>query len=76
MDRNQELLREITVSCPEAEKIISIAKFNGALGAKLTGTGRGGLVVCLSPDSRTSENIAKAIEKEGFKTARTLLGKK
>ena len=76
MDENQELLRQITVSCPEVEKIISIAKKNGALGAKLTGTGRGGLVICLSPDSKKTEKIAKAIENEGFKTSKTLLGKK
>jgi len=76
MDRNQELLRQITISCPEVEKIVSIAKENGALGAKLTGTGRGGLVICLSPDRETSENIAKAIEKEGFKTSKTVVGKK
>jgi mevalonate kinase len=76
MDRNQELLRQINVSCPEVENIVSIAKKNGALGAKLTGTGRGGLVICLSPDSKTTEKITKAIENEGFKTSVTLLGKK
>jgi mevalonate kinase len=76
MDQNQELLRQINVSCPEVEKIVSIAKKNGALGAKLTGTGRGGLVICLSPDSKTTEKITKAIENEGFKTSVTLLGKK
>jgi mevalonate kinase len=76
MDENQELLRQITVSCPEVENIISIAKKNGALGAKLTGTGRGGLVICLSSDTKTTERISKAIEIEGFKTGRTLLGKK
>ncbi|MCX6815912.1 MAG: mevalonate kinase, partial [Candidatus Aenigmarchaeota archaeon] len=76
MDKNQELLRQITVSCPEVEKIIEIAKKNGALGAKLTGTGRGGLVICLSPDSGTTEKISEAIEKEDFTTSKTLLGKK
>lgn len=76
MDQNHELLRQITVSCPEIEKIVSIAKKSGALGAKLTGTGRGGLVICLSPDSKTTQQISRAIEKEGFKTAITMLGKK
>jgi mevalonate kinase len=76
MDKNQELLRQITVSCPEVEKIISIAKENGALGAKLTGTGRGGLVICLSPDSQTSDKIAKAVQGAGFKTSKTIVGKK
>ncbi len=76
MNKNQELLRQITVSCPEIEEIVSIAKNNGALGAKLTGTGRGGLVICLSPDSKTTEKISQAIEKRGFQTTKTLLGKK
>ncbi len=76
MDKNQELLRQITVSCPEVERIVSVAKKNGALGAKLTGTGRGGLVICLSPDSKTTEKISEAMEKEGFKTSKTTHGKK
>ncbi|MFH0948860.1 MAG: mevalonate kinase [Candidatus Aenigmatarchaeota archaeon] len=76
MNENQDLLRQITVSCPEIEHIITIAKKNGAIGAKLTGTGRGGLVICLSPDSRTTGIIEKAIKKEGFKTTITMLGKK
>ncbi len=76
MDKNQELLRQMTLSCPEIEKIISVAKSSGALGAKLTGTGRGGLVICLSPDSKTADKISQAIEKAGFKTSKTLLGKK
>jgi mevalonate kinase len=74
MDRNQDLLREITVSCPEAEEIISIAKSSGALGAKLTGTGRGGLVICLAPDSHTAEKIAHATQHAGFKTSITTVG--
>ncbi len=76
MDKNQELLRQMTLSCPEIEEIIATAKNNGALGAKLTGTGRGGLVICLSPDSKTTDKISYAIEKAGFKTSKTLLGNK
>lgn len=76
MDKNQELLREITVSCEEIEKIVSTAKANGALGAKLTGTGRGGLVICLVKDGETQEKVAKAIEGQGFEATKTELGKK
>ncbi len=76
MNKNQELLREITVSCPEIEEITSVAKSNGALGAKLTGTGRGGLVICLSPDNHTTQKIAGAIKHAGFKTSITTIGKK
>jgi len=76
MDKNQQLLRDINVSCPEIESIISTAKSNGALGAKLTGTGRGGLVVCLCSDKKTQEKISMAINKTGFETTITEVGKK
>jgi mevalonate kinase len=74
MDRNQELLREITVSCHEIEKICKVAKSAGALGAKLTGTGRGGSVVLLAADGTSQEKIARAVEKIGFKTMKTRIG--
>ncbi|MBI4210840.1 MAG: mevalonate kinase [Candidatus Diapherotrites archaeon] len=74
MDRNQELLRKINVSCPEIEKIIAIARSNGALGAKLTGTGRGGLVICLAENKAAQERIAKALEKAGYGARKTSLG--
>jgi mevalonate kinase len=75
MDQNQELLRQLTVSCREIEEIVSVAKNNGAYGAKMTGTGRGGLVICLSPNSYATEKISKAIKEKGFKTSVTKLGK-
>ncbi len=75
MDKNMELLRKMTLSCDEIEKIIAVAKSNGALGAKLTGTGRGGLVICLCEDEKAQEKIAEAVEKEGFKAIKTEVGK-
>ena len=47
MNQNQELLREIGVSSPELEKLISAALAAGAEGAKLCGAGRGGNMVAL-----------------------------
>ena len=74
MDKNQELLRSITVSCDEIERIIKIAKENGAWGAKLTGTGRGGYVVALTPEKELQDRVAKAIEAAGFKVLKTTIG--
>jgi len=74
MDKNQELLREVGVSCDELERLIKLAKDNGALGAKLTGTGRGGYVVALTPGKELQERVASAIEGEGFKAIRTSIG--
>ncbi|HEY0736268.1 MAG TPA: hypothetical protein VGD69_15235, partial [Herpetosiphonaceae bacterium] len=47
LNRNQELLREIGVSSPELERLITAALAAGALGAKLSGGGGGGIMLAL-----------------------------
>lgn len=74
MDKNQELLRKITVSCDTLEKMISIAKSSGAYGAKLTGTGRGGYMIALTPGKELQDKVAAAMEEAGFKTLKTTIG--
>ncbi len=74
MNRNHELLREMGVSCDELEKLVKIAKDNGAWGAKLTGTGRGGCMVALTPGKELQEKVANAIEAEGFEVLKTAIG--
>jgi mevalonate kinase len=74
MDDNHCLLKEMNLSCREAEEIISIAKANGAAGAKITGTGRGGYVILLTPGKGIQDKVAKAIEKVGYKTMKTQIG--
>jgi mevalonate kinase len=74
MNENHKLLKEMNLSCKEAEEIISVAKANGAIGAKITGTGRGGYVILLTPGRKLQEKVAKAIEKEGFRVLKTKIG--
>lgn len=74
MNQNHELLKKITVSGKINDKIVGIALKNGAIGAKMTGTGRGGLVIALAENEELQEKIAKAIEKEGFDAWRTMIG--
>jgi mevalonate kinase len=74
MDGNNGLLKEMSLSCREAEEIIRIAKENGALGAKMTGTCRGGYVIVLTPGKELQEKVAKAIEAKGYKVLRTTIG--
>lgn len=74
MDKNHSLLKEMDLSCKEAEEIINIAKENGALGAKITGTGRGGYVIALTPGKEVQERVARAIEKKGYKFLKTTIG--
>lgn len=74
MDKNQQLLREITVSCEKLERLIKTAKDNGAWGAKLTGTGRGGYMVALTPGEELQDRVAKAIEGAGFEVLKITIG--
>ena len=74
MNKNHELLQDITVSNEINDKLVEIAINNGALGAKLTGTGRGGLVIALARNEGIQENISKAIEMEGYETWKTMIG--
>jgi len=74
MNENHTLLQQIGVSCPELDLLVDLARNNGALGAKLTGTGRGGYMVALTPGKDLQERVAKAMEKKGFQALRTTIG--
>ena len=74
MNENHTLLQQIGVSCPELDLLVDLARNNGALGAKLTGTGRGGYMVALTPGMDLQERVANAIEKKGFQALRTTIG--
>jgi mevalonate kinase len=74
MDENQELLRQIDVSSPELENLIDISLNQGALGAKLTGTGRGGNMIALTPGKELQEKVSDAFSKQGYTVWKTLIG--
>ncbi|MDH5794880.1 MAG: mevalonate kinase [Candidatus Bathyarchaeota archaeon] len=74
MNQNHKLLQQITVSGEINDKLVGIALRNGAIGAKMTGTGRGGLVIGLAENVDMQEKIANAIEKEGYSAWRTTIG--
>ncbi|NHI90599.1 MAG: mevalonate kinase [Candidatus Thorarchaeota archaeon] len=63
MNKNHTLLQELTVSCKELDNLVDIARDNGAIGAKMTGTGRGGNIIALAPDEPTTKKIAEALKK-------------
>lgn len=64
LNLNQMVLREIGVSCPELEALIDAALGAGALGAKLSGSGGGGIMIALvQPDQ--IEPVAQAITAAG-----------
>ena len=64
----QGFLNAIEVSTPELEKMIDIARKNGAIGAKLTGAGGGGSIVALCPGKE--KNVANALQNAGYQIIR------
>ncbi|MCX6695102.1 MAG: mevalonate kinase [Candidatus Altiarchaeota archaeon] len=74
MNQCHRLLQRITVSCVELDLLVDAARSAGALGAKLTGTGRGGLMIALTPGLEVQAKVAKAIEDEGYSAIRTKIG--
>jgi len=60
------LLNAIQVSTPDLENMVSIARQNGAMGAKLTGAGGGGSIVALCPG--TEDVVRSALHQAGYKT--------
>ncbi len=58
MTRNHELLQQMDVSSADLETLVRAAQQAGALGAKLSGGGRGGNMITLVDDQRTSEVVA------------------
>lgn len=64
MDENHALLRTMRVSSPELDNLIIAARNAGALGAKMSGGGRGGNMIALAPASK-AEAIARSLERIG-----------
>lgn len=60
MNINQLLLEKIGVSCPELEVLIDAALEAGAWGAKLSGSGGGGIMIALVP-AEARQEVARAI---------------
>jgi mevalonate kinase len=64
MDENHALLHEIGVSSPELDALVAAARGAGALGAKLSGGGRGGNMIALVT-RETAPQVADALRGAG-----------
>jgi mevalonate kinase len=64
MDENQQLLEEMGVSSAELESLVGAARSAGALGAKLSGGGRGGNMIALVNPARATA-IQQALQAAG-----------
>lgn len=64
MNLNQLVLEKLGVSSAEIETLTATALTAGALGAKLSGSGGGGIIVAVAPPGTEGE-VATAIERAG-----------
>lgn len=67
MNRNHVLLQEMTVSSPELDHLVSAALKAGALGAKMSGGGRGGNMIALVTD-QNAEAVASSLREAGARS--------
>jgi len=66
MNHNHSLLQDMTVSSLELDKLVQAARDEGAMGAKLSGGGRGGNMIALV-DQAKAESVASALISAGAK---------
>ena len=66
MDQNHALLQEMTVSSLGLDKLVQSARKAGALGAKLSGGGRGGNMIALV-DPGMAQTVAGCLIDAGAK---------
>jgi len=66
MLQNQAILQKLDMSLPELDSMIKLALENGALGAKLSGGGRGGNVIALVKEEN-AEQVHNAFLEHGYK---------
>ena len=74
MTTNHEILIKMGLSHEKLIYLCNLALKMGALGAKVTGGGRGGYMNALTTDKEMQEAIASAMEAEGYKVIRTTIG--
>ena len=64
MDANHALLRNMKVSSPELDHLVEAAREAGALGAKMSGGGRGGNMIALVQPKKAGA-VAKSLKEAG-----------
>jgi mevalonate kinase len=74
MSENHKILIDMEMSHPTLDYLCKLALEKGALGAKVTGGGRGGYMVALTPGKELQDKVASAFEKEGYKLIRATIG--
>ncbi|NOZ80162.1 MAG: mevalonate kinase [DPANN group archaeon] len=74
MNQNHGLLQDLGVSSEPLDTLVKIAREEGASGAKLSGAGKGGIIIASVPDdAQQSDRIKGALEKQGAKVHRVVI---
>jgi mevalonate kinase len=76
MSENHKILVDMEMSHEILDHLCMLAIEKGALGAKVTGGGRGGYMVALTPGEKLQDTVASAFDKEGYKVIRAMIGGK
>ncbi|MBF9015731.1 MULTISPECIES: mevalonate kinase [unclassified Oceanispirochaeta] len=74
MNKNHKILIEMGLSHEKLIYLCDKAVSLGAYGAKVTGGGRGGYMVALTPGKELQEKVAAQFESEGIATIRATIG--
>lgn len=67
MNKAHERLSDLGVSHPRLDNLVETARKNGALGAKLTGSGLGGVMVALAENEKDAIRISQRLLKMALK---------
>ncbi|MBX3181255.1 MAG: mevalonate kinase [Polyangiaceae bacterium] len=73
LNENQGELEQLGVSTPALTHACELARASGALGAKLTGAGGGGVVIALCPPESASAPVLAAWRAAGLECFRTVV---
>ncbi|EOL47727.1 mevalonate kinase [Enterococcus caccae] len=65
MNQAQGELKALSVSNEQLDHLVKTARENGAIGAKLTGGGRGGCMISLADSKEQAEKIAASLKNNG-----------
>jgi mevalonate kinase len=74
MTANHAILIDMGLSHERLIELCDRAQAMGALGAKLTGGGRGGYMLALTPAEEVQETVASIFESEGIPVIRAIIG--
>lgn len=74
MNENHKILIQMGLSHEKLIELCDLANSLGAFGAKVTGGGRGGYMVALTPGKELQEKVANAFEAKGIATIRATVG--